>query len=68
VEQSLPLAGLLANNQLLEIDAAALRFDLSETRQFLEHENLGSLRAIEDGCPQHELHHVLRQAVDISAR
>ena len=45
VEPSIPLAGLLASNQLLDIDAAALRFDLSETRQFLEHENLGSLDA-----------------------
>jgi LuxR family maltose regulon positive regulatory protein len=36
LEPLLPLAGLLANNQLLEIDASALRFDLSEIRRFLE--------------------------------
>jgi LuxR family maltose regulon positive regulatory protein len=42
-EPPLPLAVLRAQNQLLEIDAAALRFDLEETRQFLEHEDLGSL-------------------------
>src|SRR4249920_3595780 len=37
-EPSLPLAGLRAQNQLLEIDSWALRFDLEETRRFLEHE------------------------------
>ena len=42
-EPPLPLAVLRAQNQLLEIDAAALRFDLEETRQFLEHEGLGPL-------------------------
>jgi LuxR family transcriptional regulator, maltose regulon positive regulatory protein len=42
-EPPLPLPALRAQNQLLEIDAAALRFDLDETRQFLEHEGLGPL-------------------------
>ena len=39
----LPLASLRAKNQLLEIDAAALRFDLQETQSFLETEKLGTL-------------------------
>jgi LuxR family transcriptional regulator, maltose regulon positive regulatory protein len=34
-EPPLPLASLRANNQLLEVDAAALRFDLQETHEFL---------------------------------
>ena len=38
----LPLASLRAQNQLLEIDAPALRFDLQETRNFLEIERFGS--------------------------
>jgi LuxR family maltose regulon positive regulatory protein len=42
-EPPLPLARLRAQNRLLEIDLAALRFDLDETRRFLEHENLGVL-------------------------
>jgi LuxR family maltose regulon positive regulatory protein len=42
-EPALPLASLRAQNQLLEIDASALRFDLHETSQFLEHERPGSL-------------------------
>ena len=42
-EPPLPLASLRANNELLEIDASALRFDLQETRAFLEHEKPGSL-------------------------
>jgi LuxR family transcriptional regulator, maltose regulon positive regulatory protein len=42
-EPPLPLALLRANNQLLELDASALRFDLQETREFLEHEKPGSL-------------------------
>jgi LuxR family transcriptional regulator, maltose regulon positive regulatory protein len=37
-EPPLPLASLRAQNQLLEIDAAALRFDLQETQDFLERE------------------------------
>ncbi|HWT37321.1 MAG TPA: LuxR C-terminal-related transcriptional regulator [Paraburkholderia sp.] len=34
----LPLARLSAKNDLLQIDAAALRFDFDETRSFIEHE------------------------------
>ncbi|HEY2022628.1 LuxR C-terminal-related transcriptional regulator [Paraburkholderia sp.] len=41
----LPLARLRAKNDLLEVDAAALRFDLDETRSFVEHECPGGLRA-----------------------
>jgi LuxR family maltose regulon positive regulatory protein len=36
VQPPLPLARLRANGELLEIDAAALRFDLEETRRFLQ--------------------------------
>jgi LuxR family transcriptional regulator, maltose regulon positive regulatory protein len=42
-EPPLPLTSLRANNQLLEIDASALRFDLQETREFLEREKPDSL-------------------------
>jgi LuxR family maltose regulon positive regulatory protein len=42
-EPPFPLASLRANNQLLEIDASALRFDLQETREFLERGQPGSL-------------------------
>jgi LuxR family transcriptional regulator, maltose regulon positive regulatory protein len=42
-EPPLPLAGLRAQNQLLEVDSAALRFDIEETRQFLQQEGLGPL-------------------------
>jgi len=42
-EPPLPLASLRANNQLLEIDASSLRFDLHETREFLEREKPSSL-------------------------
>src|SRR5271169_3214888 len=42
-EPPLPLASLRAKNQLLEIDASALRFDLQETHNFLEVEKLGRL-------------------------
>ncbi len=42
-EPTLPLARLRAHNQLVEIDTAALRFDLEETSRFLEHENIGGL-------------------------
>ena len=42
-EPPLPLASLRAQNQLLEIDASALRFDLQETRSFLEIESPGTL-------------------------
>ena len=34
----LPLANLRARNDLLEIDASALRFNFDETRSFVEHE------------------------------
>jgi LuxR family maltose regulon positive regulatory protein len=46
-EPPLPLVRLRAQNRLLEIDLAALRFDLDETRRFLEHENLGALDSSE---------------------
>jgi LuxR family transcriptional regulator, maltose regulon positive regulatory protein len=42
-EPPLPLASLRAKNQLLEIDASALRFDLQETQTFLEIERPGTL-------------------------
>src|SRR6201994_3688294 len=42
-EPPLPLASLRAQNQLLEIDASALRFDLQETRNFLEIETPDTL-------------------------
>jgi LuxR family transcriptional regulator, maltose regulon positive regulatory protein len=42
-EPPLPLASLRAQNQLLEIDASALRFDLQETRSFLEFETPNTL-------------------------
>jgi LuxR family transcriptional regulator, maltose regulon positive regulatory protein len=42
-EPPLPLAQLRAQNRLLEIDAAALRFDMDETSRFLENEKLGAL-------------------------
>jgi LuxR family maltose regulon positive regulatory protein len=46
-EPSLPLASLRARNQLLEIDASDLRFDLQETQSFLEIENPGALGSSE---------------------
>ena len=42
-EPPLPLASLRAQNQLLEIDVSALRFDLQETQHFLEIERPGTL-------------------------
>jgi LuxR family maltose regulon positive regulatory protein len=36
----LPLERMRAQNQLLEIDGSALRFDLNETREFLEQDGL----------------------------
>jgi LuxR family maltose regulon positive regulatory protein len=42
-EPDLPLASLCAQNQLVEIDASALRFDLQETRDFIEVELPGTL-------------------------
>jgi LuxR family maltose regulon positive regulatory protein len=44
-EPSVSLARLRAQNQLLEVDASALRFDLDETRQFLEQENIRRIEA-----------------------
>jgi LuxR family maltose regulon positive regulatory protein len=41
------LSRLRALNQLLEIDAAALCFDLDETRHFLEHEHIATLDTAE---------------------
>jgi LuxR family maltose regulon positive regulatory protein len=46
-EPPLPLARLRAQNQLLEIDGSALRFDFDEMRQFLEQEKLGGLTPAE---------------------
>jgi LuxR family transcriptional regulator, maltose regulon positive regulatory protein len=43
VEPPFPLASLGAQNQLLEIDASELRFDLQETADFLEQEKPGTL-------------------------
>jgi LuxR family maltose regulon positive regulatory protein len=42
-EPPLPLASLRARNELLEIDTVALRFDLQETRNFIEIERPGAL-------------------------
>jgi len=42
-EPPLPLASLRAQNKLLAIDAVALRFDLQETRHFIEAERPGTL-------------------------
>jgi LuxR family transcriptional regulator, maltose regulon positive regulatory protein len=42
-EPPLPLASLRAQNLLLEIDAAAFRFDLQETQTFVETEKPGTL-------------------------
>jgi LuxR family transcriptional regulator, maltose regulon positive regulatory protein len=39
----LPLAALRAQNQLLEIGSEGLRFDLDETREFLQHECTAAL-------------------------
>jgi LuxR family maltose regulon positive regulatory protein len=44
-EPSLPLARLRAGDDLLEIDASALRFDFDETRHFVEHALPGMLNA-----------------------
>jgi LuxR family transcriptional regulator, maltose regulon positive regulatory protein len=45
IEPALPLAALRAQNQLLEIDADALRFDADETRRVLEHERIAVVPA-----------------------
>jgi LuxR family maltose regulon positive regulatory protein len=47
LEPPLPVAELRAQNKLLEIDAAALRFTLEETQQFFECEGLGRLTPTE---------------------
>ncbi|MBP0588528.1 LuxR family transcriptional regulator [Paraburkholderia sp. LEh10] len=44
-EPPLPLGRLRAKNDLLEIDATALRFNLDETRSFVEHECPGAIHA-----------------------
>ncbi|HEX7907620.1 MAG TPA: LuxR C-terminal-related transcriptional regulator [Paraburkholderia sp.] len=41
----LPLARLRAGNELLEVDAATLRFNFDETRSFVERECPGKVRA-----------------------
>ncbi|SMG07007.1 LuxR C-terminal-related transcriptional regulator [Paraburkholderia susongensis] len=41
VDSTLPLARLRARNELLEIDAAALRFNFEETQSFIERECRG---------------------------
>jgi len=46
-EPALPIARLRARNDLLEIDAAALRFDLEETSEFLDREKLGAVTPAE---------------------
>ena len=58
-EPPLPLASLRASNQLMEVDAAALRFDLQETREFLlsgqpdslDLEDVRSLHSRTEGWP-----------------
>ncbi|MFM0221921.1 LuxR C-terminal-related transcriptional regulator [Paraburkholderia dipogonis] len=44
-DPSLPLARMRAGDDLLEIDASALRFDFDETRRFIEHALPGVLNA-----------------------
>jgi len=41
----LPVARLRAQDQLLEVDASTLRFDLAETRRFLEQGRVGDVNA-----------------------
>ena len=43
LETQLPLASLRVQNQLLEIDTSALRFNLQETQEFVGREKVGSL-------------------------
>jgi LuxR family transcriptional regulator, maltose regulon positive regulatory protein len=58
-EPPLPLARMRVQNQLLEVDATALRFDLAETRRFLEQAQVGGfnpsdlmiLHSTTDGWP-----------------
>jgi LuxR family maltose regulon positive regulatory protein len=42
-EPPLPMVRLQVQDQLLEVDASALRFDLAETRRFLEEGDVGEL-------------------------
>lgn len=42
-EPPLPLGRMRAQNQVLEVDGSALRFDLAETRDFLEQGGLGRI-------------------------
>jgi len=49
-EPDLPLGRWRAQNQLLEIDGAALRFDLHETREFMEQEVATPLDQAETRC------------------
>jgi LuxR family transcriptional regulator, maltose regulon positive regulatory protein len=70
-EPALPLPRLRAHNQLLEIDTAALRFNVTEMGQFLKEENVGGvdpadvrlLHAKTDGWPA-----VLRIVMTTAAR
>jgi LuxR family maltose regulon positive regulatory protein len=47
LEPPFPVAELRAQNKLLEVDTAALRFTLEETRQFFEREGLNPLAPAE---------------------
>ncbi len=49
-EPRLSHTSLLTQNQLLEVDALALRFNLDETRQFLEQEGIGRLGSSDVGA------------------
>ena len=53
-EPPLPLATLQAQNQLIEIDAAALRFDMQETLAFLDRTRPGVLEPSEVQLLQHK--------------
>lgn len=47
IEEGLPLADLRAHRRLLEVDTTALRFDVEETRRFVESEKLGPLSPLD---------------------
>jgi LuxR family transcriptional regulator, maltose regulon positive regulatory protein len=53
-EPSLPLATLQAQNQLIEIDAEALRFDMQETQAFLDSTKPGVLELPDIQLLQHK--------------
>jgi LuxR family transcriptional regulator, maltose regulon positive regulatory protein len=53
-EPSLPLATLRARNQLIEIDSAALRFDMQETQAFLDSTKPGVLELPDVQLLQHK--------------